>query len=301
MKNKTQGRRDPKTSQKSATILQKSAATTPTSSGTTGRAQAGDAKAAQLRTGGQQLEHGRGSRSVVTIAGQERAASWTPQQHLHGLSRDPRAALENQTPAELFEHGLPICQAIKADKVGTKVLLLAELTRLWRAVKVGDAKTWGDQESLQDAVDDIVELHSTMKVEEALACFKQIRQGRVKLYGRLDTPTLLEALRDYEDRHTTTYREAMHSRPAKVETAAWEHRPAGPGTISVEEALKRLKASLPSRRKTLEELGGHIHLTPEDIQQIEHHATQTKKENTDPAQATAGPGPQPPHPTQVSG
>lgn len=211
-----------------------------------------------------------------------------------------REALDGKTPAELFKHGLPICQALKADRPGTKVLLLAELTRLWRAVKVGDAKTWTDQESLQDAVDDVVELYPTMKLEEVLACFKQIRQGRVKLFGRLDTPTLLEALGKYEDQHTTTYREAQHKQPPKVETAAWEHRPAGPGTISVDEALKRLKDALPRRRKTLEELGGHIHLTAEDINTIENHATQTQAEDTHAAQAAARPGTQPPHPTQGS-
>lgn len=208
--------------------------------------------------------------------------------------------MAGKTPAQLFEHGLPICQALKANKHDTKVLLLAELTRLWRSVKVGDAKTWADQESLQDAVDDICELFPTLKVEEVLQCFKTIRQGNVKLFGRLDTPTLLEALREYESRHTTTYRENMHKRPAVVETAAWEHRPAGPGTISVDEALKRLKAALPRRRKTLEELGGHIHLTAEDIHTIENHAKTTQAEDTHAAQAAARPGTQPPHPTQGS-
>lgn len=300
MKEQTQGRQDPKTSTKSAPTSPSSTATTQTSFGTTGRAQDGVARAAQSKTGRQQLAHGQGSPSVVTIAGQERSASWTPQQHLAGLSREPRAALEGKTPRDLFTHGLPICQALKADRAGTKVLLLAELTRLWRAVKVGDAKTWEDQDSLQDAVDDIIELFPTMKLEEVMQAFKGVRQGKVKLFGRLDTPTLLEALRAYEDQHTTTYREAAHRQPPPVETAAWEHRPAGPGTITIDEALKRLKASLPRRRKTLEELGGHVHLTTEDIQTIEAHATQTKAEDTDAAAQAARPGTQPPHPTEGS-
>lgn len=89
--------------------------------------------------------------------------------------------MAGKTPAQLFEHGLPICQALKANKHDTKVLLLAELTRLWRSVKVGDAKTWADQESLQDAVDDICELFPTLKVEEVLQCFK-ITADSIKLF-----------------------------------------------------------------------------------------------------------------------
>jgi hypothetical protein len=181
------------------------------------------------------------------------------------------------------------------------VLLLAELARTWKAVKVGDAKTWDSQEALQDAVDDVLELFPTMKAEEVLQVLKDIRQGRVKLFGRLDTPTLVEALRAYEDRHTVTFREQQHRQPPPVETAAWEHRPAGPGTIPVGEALARLKASLPSRRKTLEELGGHVHLTAQDLQELDQHAqAQTQSPDPEATAPSAGHDPQQVHPAAGS-
>lgn len=226
-----------------------------------------------------------------------RAANWTPEQHLSGLASDPRAAIAGRTPLELFSTGLPLCQALKADGRATRVLLLAELARTWKAVKVGDAKTWDSQEALQDAVDDVLEIFPTLKVEEVLQALKDIRQGRAKLFGRLDTPTLLEVLRNYEDRHTTTFREQQHHKPPTVETAAWEHRPAGPGTIPVSEALARIKAMLPTRRKTLEELGGHVHLTAEDLKAIQEHE-QSQNENPDPQTAaqSAGPNTQPVRP-----
>lgn len=205
---------------------------------------------------------------------------------MSGLASDPRGALAGRTPLDLFATGLPICQALKADPARTRMLMLAELARTWKAVKVGDAKTWEGQAELQDAVEDVAELFPTLKLEEYMQALKDIRQGRAKLWGRLDTPTLIEALHNYEDQHTTTYRENMHRKPTTVETAAWEHRPAGPGTITMAEAFKRLKASLPTRRKTLEELGGHVHLTAEDLQQIEQHGQATQ--DPDPQATEAG-------------
>ena len=193
---------------------------------------------------------------------------------MHGLAADPRAAIAGRSPQELYATGLPICQALKADPVATRVFMLAELTRIWKAVKVGDAKTWTDQDSLQDAVDDVLEIFPTLKLEEYLHALKLIRQGSVKIWGRLDTPTLLEALRDYESRHTITYRTQQNQqRPSLVETAALEgaHRP---GTLDLGTALRRVSKELPRPRKTLEELGGHLHLTAEDLQQIEDHQKQ---------------------------
>lgn len=226
-----------------------------------------------------------------------RPANWTPAQHLTGLAADPRGSIAGRKPSELFATGLPICQALKANPKGTRVLMLGELARTWKAVKVGDAKTWEGQPELQDAVDDVLELFPTLKLEEYMQALKDIRQGRVKLFGRLDTPTLVEALHAYEDRHTTTYREAMHRQPPPAETAAWEHRPPGPGTISVSEALARLKASLPTRKKTLEELGGHVHLTEQDLRDIEQHG---KEADTEAAPEGAGPDSQQVYPAPGS-
>lgn len=145
------------------------------------------------------------------------------------------------------------------------MLLLAELTRLWRAVKVGDAKTWDGQEALQDAVDDICEVFPTLKVEEVLYVFKGIRQGVQKIFGRLDTPTLMEALRAHESAHTVVYREHQNTQPPPVETAALEHPTEG--TIPMGMALMQIAndLKLPRRTKSLQEMGGHLHLTADEV------------------------------------
>lgn len=175
--------------------------------------------------------------------------------------------MANRTPAQLFAEGLPIAQALRADSRATRVLLLAELARTWRAVKVGEAKTWATQEDLQDAVDDVLEIFPTLKVEEVLRVLRDIRQGRIKLFGRLDTPTLVEALRTYEDQHTTTYREAAHRQPPTVETAAIDTTPE-PGTMTVAEGLRRIAQELPRRRKLLAELPPTGTLTADEVQTL---------------------------------
>lgn len=166
------------------------------------------------------------------------------------------------------------------------MLLLAELARTWRAVKVGEGKTWSDQEDLQDAVDDLLDIFPSMKVEEVLQVLQNIRRGLVKLFGRLDTPTLVEAVRSYEDQHTTTYREAAHCQRMEVETAALDVEPA-PGTMTVSEALKRIAQDLPRRRKVLADLPRTGGLTVDEVQtltaaQDEARARLAKNENNTP-------------------
>ena len=263
---------DPATSMRSATTLTRSAEPIRNNSTTTGPAPDGAENLARSGTGGPPLAPGRDRRIV---GGLLRPDNWTPASALAGLINDPRGAIADRSPADLYRTGLSIHDALKVDRRSTKILLLAELGRLWRAVKVGDAKTWDGQEALQDAVDDLVEIFPSMKIEEVLKVFQMIRRGEVKIYGRLDTPTLLDAVRNYEDTHTTTIRENYrpHLEIQDVQTNALDAAPARAGQMTVIDALRRIAREMPAPRRTLEDLGGHLHLTEAEVLAIERNNT----------------------------
>ncbi len=112
---------------------------------------------------------------------------------------------------EMAYRGIQCASALHADRRTTKLILFTELVKVWRSVRVGMEKTWQTDEDLQTAVTDILHTCPTMKVEEILYVFGTIRRGQVKLYGRLDTPTLLEALLKHDVEITTPLREAEHT------------------------------------------------------------------------------------------
>lgn len=134
----------------------------------------------------------------------------TKQQHLIGLIDDPGGWMQGATP-EMCYKGIQTASALNADRQRTKLLLFTELVKMWRSVRVGVEKTWQNDTDLQTAVDDILEMCPTMKIEEILYVFGTIRRGQVKLYGRLDTPTILEALMKHDIEITTPLREAEHT------------------------------------------------------------------------------------------
>ena len=101
--------------------------------------------------------------------------------------------MEGASAALCYRQGLTISKALFTDRSQTKLILFSALKRLWRAVRVGDDKTWQTDEDVQDCVDDIIDIYRTMKMEEVMYVLIQIRRGRVKIFGRLDTPTILEA------------------------------------------------------------------------------------------------------------
>lgn len=163
--------------------------------------------------------------------------------------------MEGVTPRDAFAYGLPLSQALHTDRPTTKILLFAELKRLWRAVRIGDGKTWQSDEDLQDAVDDIVDICRTMKVEEVLYVIRAIRRGEVKLYGRLDTPTLLELLRQHDTNVTSALRESQHKAmthdiPAGLFTEFAKTLPSRP--LTFEEILKRGSVIPPEEREAME-------------------------------------------------
>lgn len=160
--------------------------------------------------------------------------------------------MANGNPATAHRAGIPMQQALRINRPAVKVMLFAELKRLWRAVRLSPDKTWQTDEDLQDAVDDILEVCPTLRLEEILMCFRQIRRGERTLYGRLDTPTLLDALRDYDVNTATAEREAANNHQLEVSPI-------------LAEAYKEIAKTMPIRVLTYKEAKerGSV-LTPEE-------------------------------------
>lgn len=173
------------------------------------------------------------------------------------------------TSSTAFEQGLVIQTANKLDGAKTRLLLLAELERLVRAVNA--TRSFQSQEDLQDAVDDIIEIFPSLKVEEILVAFKMIRQGKFELFGNLTTNTLIKCLHKYELDNTIPLREQQHTvhqgaiQPPHFAMIDWQ---------KLGEAL-----IVEPEKKSLEELGGHIHITQEDLQGIEKAQKEHKEKN----------------------
>lgn len=132
----------------------------------------------------------------------------TQNKHLTGLINEPREVMAKHTVETAFHSGLPIQRALKAQGPEVRMLLLTELERLVR--QVGATRTFQDQTDLQNAIEDIVEVFPSLKLEEILMAFKHIRQGRYKLYSTFTTMTLIDCVRKYEMENTVPQREKQH-------------------------------------------------------------------------------------------
>jgi hypothetical protein len=193
-------------------------------------------------------------------------------QHLNGLAAHSNKLIRNYTPAEAYNKGLNLRAAVNTDGQTTRILLLGHLERLVRSVNA--TRSFQTEEDLYDAVDDIIEIFPTLKVEEILVCFKYIRQGKYELYGNLTTNTLIKCLHQYDLDNTVRLREQEHLEnknklPYHTAHIDWQ-RLADQIVIEPE-------------KKSLEELGGHVHITAHDLQEIQRakEEAQTKeKKNT---------------------
>jgi len=81
-----------------------------------------------------------------------------------------------------------------------------------------------------------------LKLEEVREVFTQIRRGKVDLYGRLDTPTICNALRDYDVNVACEFRERHYQE-------ALQEEPLG----SVR-SFREIINSLPEARPTFDEI-----------------------------------------------
>jgi len=174
--------------------------------------------------------------------------------HLTGLIKAVNSVARNLTTKEAFTQGIVIQSAHKVDGSSTRALLFSQIEKLVRSVNATRGfQTEGD---IQDAVEDIIEIFPSLKMEEILLCFKYIRQGKYELYGNLTTNTLIKCLHNYEIEHTVPLRERQHKEAEPYSNAMID--------------WKRLSDAivLPTEKKTLEEAGGSVHLTLEDFNEI---------------------------------
>ena len=166
------------------------------------------------------------------------------------------------SPKTAFKEGLTLQTAKKIDKRAVSLLILAQLKRLVKAVNA--TRSFNDNEDLMDAVEDILEVFPSLKVEEIMICFKYIRQGRYELYGSLNSSTLMKSLHAYEEANTIPMREQKHK--------ALE--PYTNGMIDWKQLSEALTVDQPKR--TLEELGGYVHVTEQDLKDIEKAKKESK-------------------------
>jgi hypothetical protein len=159
------------------------------------------------------------------------------------------------TPKTAFNDGLLLQTAFKVEPGHVRVTLLAQLEKLVQGVNA--TRSFDSQDDYRDAVDDIIEVFPSLKIEEILVCFKNIRQGKYELYGTLCTGSLLKCLHAYELANTIPMRENKHK----------ELEPYTNGMIDWQRLGEALTVDQPKR--SLEELGGYINVTEQDLKDIE--------------------------------
>jgi hypothetical protein len=173
---------------------------------------------------------------------------------LTGLIKNADSIARELTVKKAFDSGLVLQSANRADSAATRALIFGQLSRLIRAVNA--TRSFQSENDAQDAVEDIIELFPSLKVEEILICFKQIRQGKFELFGNLTTNTLIKCLQEYELQNTIPLRERQHK----------ELEPYINGMIDWQRLSEAIIVEQPKR--SLEELGGYLHTTQHDIEQI---------------------------------
>ena len=180
-------------------------------------------------------------------------SQWKKQ--LNGLIASSNEVARDHSPKTAFKGGLTLQTAKRVDKRSTALLLFSQLKRL--AKSLNEIRSFRDDEDIKDAIEDIIEVYPSLKVEEVLVCFKHIRQGKFQLFGTLSSSTLMKCLSAYELQHTIPMREAKHKaqEPFSSQGIDW----------------KRLSEdmSVDKPKKSLEELGGYVHLTEQDLKDIE--------------------------------
>ena len=115
---------------------------------------------------------------------------------------------------------MSLSKALKAEPAKVRLTMLAELERLVRHER--HAHLSDADRPAGCGGGHLRELFPSMKLEEVLIAFKQIRQGRFDLYGNFTTNVLIDCIRNYEMQNTVTMREQEHveNKKQQVETAA---------------------------------------------------------------------------------
>ena len=92
----------------------------------------------------------------------------------------------------------------------TKLWMLKEVGALIREVDAN--KTLRDSDELTACCEAIIEEHPTLKLEEMVQCFTMIKRGKLlpRMYERLKTKDILDALRQYEGEVRAEMMERQH-------------------------------------------------------------------------------------------
>jgi hypothetical protein len=118
-------------------------------------------------------------------------------------------------PEEMHRNGTSVSRANSESPELLRAFLGREIVRLSQAVKVNN--TFSSEEDVLTAVEDIIDEFRTLKIEEVVHVFTQIRRGKIDLYGRLDTPTLCAALREYDVNTACEFREKHYKEALQTE------------------------------------------------------------------------------------
>ena len=129
--------------------------------------------------------------------------------------RDSNGILKAGTPEQMHRNGISVSRANKDEGAYLRAILGRELVALTNAVKVNN--TFNSEEDVYQAIEDIIDEFKTLKVEEVLYVFSQIRRGKIDLFGRLDTPTICKALREYDVNVACEFREKHYKEAIEEE------------------------------------------------------------------------------------
>ena len=100
-------------------------------------------------------------------------------------------------PADAWHNGTNLKRAVRLHPAEVRAWLYAEVAKLCKDIDAN--KTLGSDEELQFTCRAILDDFPAVKMEEIRAAFDMIRMGKFgKLYERLKTAEILDALRRYE-------------------------------------------------------------------------------------------------------
>ena len=181
---------------------------------------------------------------------------------LNGLIKNVSQVMRKHTPSTAFNNGIVLQSADRHEPAEIRILLLAQLQKLVSGVNA--TRSFKTEDDYFDCVEDIIEVFPSLKIEEILLCLKEIRQGKHDLYGTLCTGAIIKSLHAYELANTIPLREQKHK--------ALE--PYINGMIDYKRLSEALTVDQPKR--SLEELGGYINVTEQDLKDIEKAKKESK-------------------------
>lgn len=152
--------------------------------------------------------------------------------------------MRKHTPTTAFKDGIVLQSADMHEPGEIRMLLLAQLQKLVSGVNA--TRSFKTEDDYFDCIEDIIEVFPSLKIEEILICFKEIRQGKHDLYGTLCTGAIIKSLHAYELANTIPLREQKHEALEPYINGMIDWKELGealtvdqPTKLSLEEWLKR--------------------------------------------------------------